>query len=229
MDTQNRSTSNHYTDLGTIDYGECLDLQKRVVKQVKLGRIGNTVMFLKHPPTYTIGRKAESSNYTGIDPVRTERGGDVTYHGPGQVVVYFVFDTRVHGRRDVGRLLRSIENAVQSSLEKQNCEIHIGEEPGFWNGDRKIGSLGMAMDDYVSFHGVSINTGPEVLDGFRKINPCGLNPDVMSYVRIDEGLFRSGLLESLSTDYGRFSGISLRDFTRVLSHYESMPTSQIFS
>lgn len=230
MVTLNRSTSNLSTDLGSVEYIECLELQKKLVKLRKAGVIGDTVLFLRHPPVYTIGRKADASNFMNVNPIRTERGGDVTYHGPGQLVVYFITDTRVNGKRDVRKLLSTVEEAVIVSLEKQGYHIHTGEkEPGFWNGDRKIGSLGMAMDDYISFHGISINTDAIVLEGFTRINPCGLNPELMDYVKIDVEEFEKDLLAALSVSLGEFRHVSYDSLNKLLADHESIPTSHILS
>lgn len=230
MVTQSRSTSNLYTDLGVIGYGECHILQKKLVKLRKTGLVGNIILFLEHDPVYTIGRKADISNYRGIDPVRTERGGDVTYHGPGQMVIYFIFDTRKDGKRDVGKMLHEVENSVMEASAKQGFRISIGEnEPGFWLGDRKIGSLGMAMDDYVSYHGISLNYSEEPLEWFQRINPCGLNPSVMSHIPIDIKKFRTDIASWFGEKYGRFRSISKSEIEKIVNAQEITPISHISS
>lgn len=229
MDIRNLSTSNLFTDLGIIDYKECLSLQRKLVQLRKLSATGNVVLLLEHPSVYTIGRKADIGNFRHVNPVRTERGGDVTYHGPGQLVIYLIFDTRIKGKRDVGALIRNVSDSVIGALKNQGLEVYTGEEPGFWSGGKKFGSFGMAMDDYVSFHGISINTGEEVLDGFRKINPCGLDPDLMTYINIDKGNFMEDLVDLLSEHYGKFETTGRDELYKILNNQDIIPTSQIFS
>ncbi len=212
-----------------MEYGECLLLQKKIVRLRKNGSIGNTVLFVEHEPVYTIGRKADISNYTNVSPVRTERGGDVTYHGPGQIVAYFIFDTRVSGKRDVGALLRNVEDSVIMACSSQGHKTVIGDEPGFWTAGKKVGSLGMAMDDYVSFHGIALNYSELPIEGFLKINPCGLDSSVMSFIPLDREKFKADLIANLSGAYGDFIEIQPEELTGMINAQDSMPTSHIFS
>ena len=85
---ENRYTSNLAIDLGQIDYLECLEFQKDLVSRRLNNSIPDVILFLEHPPVYTTGRRDDPSNYGSIDVIKTERGGDVTYHGPGQLVIY---------------------------------------------------------------------------------------------------------------------------------------------
>lgn len=189
-------TSSLASDLGTISYGKCLDLQMRLVQLRKKEIIKDTALFLEHdPPVYTIGRKSDPSNWPGIDPVRTDRGGDVTYHSPGQLVLYPIFDLRRDGKIDVRGFVKNMEKAVMGALGENGIESYVGEEPGIWtsSGNRKVASLGMAISDNVSYHGVAINLTGEPLKGFMKINPCGLNPEVMGYA----GIPREKMIRSL--------------------------------
>ena len=221
MDQVSLSITNLRADLGTVDYALSLDLQRKLVRLRKEERIGNTILFLEHNPVYTIGRKHDPGNYPHINPVVTERGGDITYHGPGQIVSYMIFDTRVNGKRDVGKLLHDVENAVIGAAAICGFRLHVGSEPGFWFGDKKVGSLGMAMDDYVSFHGISLNYDPRVLDGFKRIRPCGLPPEVMDYIPVEPELFRENMTEMLSRIYGKFRQVDYDYILSLVSGYNT--------
>lgn len=214
-------TTNLRADLGTIRYVECLQIQRRLVRMRKDGAVGNILLFLEHPPTYTVGRKHDPNNYQGLNPIRTERGGDITFHGPGQLVSYMVFDTRVDGKRDVRRLLQNVESSVIEAAGKCGFRLHIGSEPGFWLEEKKVGSVGMALDDYVSYHGISLNYDPMVLEGFMKIRPCGLPPEVMSFIPLDLDLFKDTMEGILSSVYGPFRKVKAETILNMTSGYDA--------
>lgn len=226
----NRYTSNHAVDLGTIPYGECLDLQLRLVGMRKENSIGNVILFLEHdPPVYTIGRKSDPGNWPGIDPVRTGRGGDVTYHSPGQLVVYPVIELSENGKVDVRAFVRKVENAVISALGRNGVEAYIGrEEPGIWTveGNRKVASVGMAIDKHVSYHGIAINISPEPLEGFSRISPCGLDPSVMGYVDIKRGKLVQSLIREFSSTFTEFSMIGREEFLAILENIQGPAGAQ---
>lgn len=218
-----RYTSNLATDLGRISYDSCLDLQMRLAELRKAGIIGDTVLFLEHdPPVYTIGRKSDPSNWPGIDPVRTDRGGDVTYHSPGQLVFYPIFNLLENGKVDVRAFVRRIEKSVMDALLENGVETYVGEEPGIWtkDGDRKVASLGMAIQGNVSHHGVAVNISPEPLEGFARINPCGLDPKVMGYVPIGRSRLIGSLLKSLSETFAPFEMVGKDDIMSLA--YEAL-------
>jgi len=225
----NHYTSNLCVDLGRRDYIEVHDLQRKLVTLRKLGRIGNVILFVEHFPVFTIGRKSDPDNYRDVRVIPTERGGDVTYHGPGQVVVYFIFDTRTDGKRDVGHLLSSIENATVSAIGSQGFHCYTGSEPGFWIAGKKIGSFGMALDDFVSYHGIAINHSDEVLHGFSRISACGLDPGVMGIVPLDVERFKIDLKENLSGPFGPFRDVSMDVLIHMTENHDSIPASQMRS
>ncbi len=205
----NHYISNRAIDLGQIAYGECLEIQLKLVSLRKAGSIGDTILFLEHnPPVYTIGRKSDPKNWPGIDPIRTERGGDVTYHSPGQLVIYPILDLMKNGRVDVRSHVRNIENIVIDALKENGAEAYIGEEePGIWTfeGNRKVASVGMAIDGHVSYHGIAINYTGEPLAGFNRISPCGLDPSVMGYVDISRNVLVGSLMRQFSRCYSEFA------------------------
>lgn len=214
-------TSSLATDLGKISYEECLDLQLGLVDLRKKGLISDTVLFLEHdPPVYTIGRKSDPANWPGINPVKTDRGGDVTYHSPGQLVFYPILDLTVNGKIDVRRLVKGMEKVVIDALSDNGMETYVGEEPGIWTRgtDRKVASLGMAISGHVSYHGVAINLTPEPLEGFMKINPCGLDPSVMGYVGVSRDDMIASLMKALGNEFNIRNKIGRDDFLSLLSN-----------
>lgn len=214
-----RYTSNLASDLGRIPYLQCLHLQKNLVGMVRTGIIPGIVLFLEHDPVYTIGRKADPANYPDIEVIRTERGGDVTYHGPGQLVIYPILKIGSEDRIDVRQYVTKIEDVVISALGKSGYKANIGDEPGIWvhtaDGDKKVASLGMAIDHGISFHGVAINFTSDPLSWFSAIRPCGLSPSVMGYVSIQRDEMISHLLEGFTEYFGNFSWIDREELTEI--------------
>ncbi|MEM0139993.1 MAG: lipoyl(octanoyl) transferase LipB [Ferroplasma sp.] len=206
---------NYYTDLGTVEYTEAMELQHRLVLLRKDGKIPNIILFLDHPDVYTIGRKSDAANYKNVNVIRADRGGDVTFHGRGQLVSYFIFDIRIDGKPEVGILLKRIESAYLNFLKLYGYEAELDKEPGIWirhNGTKlKIASLGMAVDNYISYHGMAMNISSEAVKGFQLINPCGMNSNVISFVDIPRDSAITGLIDQFKEIYGNFKKIELKD------------------
>ena len=177
-------------NLGLIDYDKALDLQKRLVEKRKKGQTGNVLLLLEHPPVITLGVRGTGDHIyaspellkrEGISVTATNRGGDVTYHGPGQIVGYPIFDLNDLGR-DVTKYVRNIENAIIKLLkEKYGIEAHYetGKYTGVWVGDRKIAAIGIAVVHAIAMHGFAFNVNTN-LEHFKLINPCGLSKGVTS-------------------------------------------------
>ena len=206
---ENLYTSNLATDIGTIGYEECLGIQKKLLSRRQEGRIPDIILFLEHPAVYTTGRRDDPSNYQGIEVIKTERGGDVTYHGPGQLVIYPILKLwEKDGKIDVRSFVVKLENIVISALGKFGFEASVGDEPGIWvsfgEGKKKVASMGLAIEKGVSYHGISINIGKEVLEGFSRINPCGMDSSVMGYVDINRDDLIRVLVSEFSEVFGRF-------------------------
>ncbi len=206
------SKTNFYIDLKKMDYMKCLDIQYKLVSMRKNNLIGNTIIFVEHEPVYTIGRKADEKNYAGVKVIKTDRGGDITYHGPGQLVSYFIFDVRINGKKEVKIFLNNIENAYINVLKNLGYNAKTMDEPGIWadiNGTfKKVASIGMAIDDYVSYHGVALNISKDVLNGFLSINPCGLPPAVMGYIDVPREKAMHYIISEIEKFYGKFNEIS---------------------
>jgi lipoyl(octanoyl) transferase len=191
----------HATWLGRVDYREAYALQKRLVDDRASGRIGDRLLLLEHPAVLTLGRHSDPSHILaspdelgarGIAVERVERGGEVTYHGPGQLVAYPI--VRLHER---GLLLRPFVRALETALSDTCAELGVVADrrdghPGCWcdpdgPAPRKIGAVGLRVERGVSYHGIALNVSVD-LDDFALIDACGL-PGVRS-TSIDRELGR---------------------------------------
>ena len=208
-------TSNPAVDLGRIDYSACLDLQRFLVGEVRSGQIPGVLLFLEHYPVYTIGRKADPNNYPMVEVIKTDRGGDVTYHGPGQLVIYPILRIASGDRIDVRAFVHQIEDIMIDSLKSYGYSATVGDEPGIWieeqGRSRKVASIGMAIDHGISYHGIAINLAPGAISGFEKIRPCGLNPDVMGYVDVRRDDLMKTITDNFSLRFGQFRTIERND------------------
>jgi lipoyl(octanoyl) transferase len=171
--------------LGRIGYQEGVELQQRLRAQVQAGALGDLLLLLEHPPVYTLGRRSSAADLPmgedwyraqGIDVARTDRGGKLTYHGPGQLVGYPIM--RVD---DVIAQVRAMERAIVAALAEEGvgARARPDEGPDFtgvWVEDRKIASIGIHVQRGVTTHGFAINVDND-LQPFEWVVPCGL-PDV---------------------------------------------------
>jgi lipoate-protein ligase B len=168
-------------DLGLRPYGETWDLQHRLHEDVRSGRAPDTWIVVEHPPVITLGRQAKREHVLvsddalsarGIDVVTIERGGDVTYHGPGQLVVYPI--RRLERFREVVPLVRALESAVIATCSRFGVSAERwSEHAGVWVGTDQICAIGLAVQRMVSLHGIALNVDTQ-LDYDRLISPCGL-------------------------------------------------------
>lgn len=188
-------------NLGKTDYKLALSWQRELVKMRLSGMARDTLVFLNHPPTITVGRDRHAENYERLKskPLFIERGGDVTYHGPGQLVVYYIFNLTRRGR-DLHKFMEHIQNGIKSTLKKIKIDASLGDEhTGLWVSGHKIVSVGLAVKQWVTFHGAAINLNTN-LDDFKQINPCGLESEIMISAqkllgkKVDERRFRKLLL-----------------------------------
>lgn len=177
--------------LGTLDYREALALQERVRAARQAGHVPDTLLLLEHPPVYTRGRRSDPSELPfgeawyldrGIDIVDTNRGGRVTYHGPGQLVGYPIMAIG-----DVIDYLRTIERAIVAALADAGISARARPEDGpdytgVWTGERKIASIGVHVSRGVTTHGFAINVAND-LQPFEWVVPCGLEGVRMTSVR----------------------------------------------
>jgi lipoate-protein ligase B len=167
--------------LGRIDYDKVLEWQHNLVKLRENGLARDTIITVEHPPVVTVGKDGHAENYCNLPspPIPVERGGDVTYHGPGQLVVYYIFNLSRRGR-DLHRFMDDIQTGIIRTLAEYGIEASKGNEnTGVWVGDSKIASIGVAVRHWISFHGAAINLNTD-LANFSTIQPCGLAPEVMT-------------------------------------------------
>ena len=172
--------------LGRIGYRDAWALQRRLVDARAAGRIGDQLLLLEHPAVLTLGRTADPAHILaddatlerrGIDVVRVERGGEVTYHGPGQLVAYPILAL---GRRGlmIRPLVRALERALVATCATEGVAAHARDgHPGCWCGPedapRKIGALGLRVERGISYHGIALNVAVDLSD-FELIDPCGM-------------------------------------------------------
>lgn len=170
--------------LGTLPYPEGLELQNDLVERRRRGEIGDTVLLLEHEPVYTIGRTRDRSSLRDPEglphPVfETNRGGQATFHGPGQLVGYLVLDLEEQGR-DLHNYLRKIESLLIDFAA--GFGIHAARREGLtgvWTEDRKLASIGVGVRKWVSMHGFGLNVSSD-LSGYEAITPCGLSGVTMT-------------------------------------------------
>jgi lipoyl(octanoyl) transferase len=168
-------------DLGRRPYREVWDIQHALHQAVREGREPDTWILVEHEPVITLGRQAKRDNVLlspevlaarGVDLVEIERGGDVTYHGPGQLVVYPI--RKLERFREIVPLVRSLEGAVIAAVARYAIAAERWQEhAGVWVGRNQICAIGLAVQKMVSLHGIALNVST-TLDYDRLINPCGL-------------------------------------------------------
>jgi lipoate-protein ligase B len=166
-----------YRDLGLLDYRVALSIQEQLVASKQRDPLPDILLFVEHPHVYTLGRGGNAANVLAPEEVpvlRTSRGGDVTYHGPGQLVVYPIVDLRSKLRRDVHRYLRNLEtSAIRTLADFGLAAIRKPPYTGIWIDNRKIGAIGVAVRRSITFHGLALNVNTD-LSYFNRIVPCGL-------------------------------------------------------
>jgi len=165
-------------DLGRLAYGEAWIVQQELLAQRKQGIAGHTLLLLEHPHVFTLGRNASDANILrvpqGAEVYHTNRGGDVTYHGPGQLVGYPIVDLAALDRRDVAWYMRAIEEALIHALREFGIAgTRIPGLTGVWVGDNKIAAMGVHLSRWVTCHGFALNVNTD-LSWFDCIVPCGI-------------------------------------------------------
>jgi lipoate-protein ligase B len=166
-----------YKDLGRMDYLAALSLQESILERKQRQASADVLLFVEHRDVYTLGRSGKEANVLAPKDVpvyRTSRGGDVTYHGPGQLVVYPIIDLRSKLRRSVHRYLRNLEMSAMRTLK--DFGLNGTRRPpytGIWIDNRKIAAIGIAVRRGITFHGLALNVNPD-LSYFNRIIPCGL-------------------------------------------------------
>lgn len=169
-------------DLGLIDYEDALKTQRELVSKRKLQIIGDSALVVEHPSVFTIGRSGSRNNLlvdekflseNGIKVLDVDRGGDITFHSPGQLVVYPIIDLKERVR-DLHNYLRELEKVVISFLKKYGVKGMTRKgAAGVWVGEEKIAFIGVAAKDWITYHGLGVNISNDI-KFFSMINPCGI-------------------------------------------------------
>lgn len=178
------------TWLGRVPYEDALELQRRLAAERISGRLTqDRLLLLEHPPVVTLGRSSHAGHVLrpdGVQVFEVERGGDVTYHGPGQLVGYPILDLTGY-RQDLHWYLRTLEQALIDALAALG--IAAARRPGFtgvWTGGRKIASIGVHVKQWVTWHGFALNVSTDLL-AFDRIVPCGIAGVEMTSVEREGG------------------------------------------
>ena len=176
-----------YKNLGRTDYLAALAFQEGILERKQRKASADVLLFVEHPHVYTLGRGGKESNALAPKDVpvyHTSRGGDVTYHGPGQMVVYPIIDLRSKLRKEVHRYLRNLEMSIIRTLNDFGLDsMRRPPYTGIWIDNRKIAAIGIAVRRGITFHGLALNVNTD-LAYFKRIIPCGLSwADVTSMAR----------------------------------------------
>lgn len=201
--------------LGRTRYRDAWDLQHRMVEARIAGSIGDQLLLLEHEPVLTLGRHSDPSHVLatpaelaarGIELIQTERGGEVTYHGPGQLTAYTIIRLP-----DRGLLVRPLVRAMEAALS-ETCAafgVEAGPRDGFpgcWcGGSRKIGAIGVRIEHGVSYHGIALNVTVRLGD-FDLIDACGLPEVESTSIARESGLASEPTLESVARAASAFAG-----------------------
>jgi lipoyl(octanoyl) transferase len=215
--------------LGQVDYASALQLQQQLATDRKQGLIPDHLLLLEHPHVITLGRNGHMENLLADDDILaragiaffpTDRGGDVTYHGPGQLVGYPILDLR-DWKRDVGAYVRGVEQAIIETLA--DFGIAAGRIPtltGVWVGDRKIAAIGVHLSRWVTSHGFALNVSTD-LSYFQYIVPCGLTKPVTSMAALGVRATLPQVGEILAAHFARIFDCEIELQTPLLLAMES--------
>ncbi len=194
-------------DLGLADYFQVWGLQKDILAKVINNDLNAALILCRHPPVITSGRKVSAASFKaasseirakGIKLYNIERGGDITYHGPGQLTVYPIINL-CYFKKDIHWFLRELESVVISCLGDFNlrCRRRKGLT-GVWLRNKKIASIGIAIRHWVTYHGLSINIKKDDLANFNLIRPCGMDIKVTS---LEDALGRDVNMEEVKSGF----------------------------
>ena len=214
-------------DLGRTRYKNAWELQKRLVDLRFKGQVADCLLLTEHEPVITMGRASSKSNLLcspteleerGVELVEIERGGDITFHGPGQLVAYPIIDLNGRGR-DLHRYLRDLESIIVATLNDLGLDAGIKHGlTGVWVDDHKLAAIGVAVSRWITYHGVALNVNTD-LDYFKLINPCGIT-------RYPVGSISSMLGKEM--DMQEVTDLLADNFARLF-HYEMVKVTDIDS
>lgn len=176
-------------NLGLVDFKKALQFQKKIFQEIKNNYFNSALILCRHYPVITMGRQGSAENIKvssfelrnrGIHMYEIERGGDVTYHGPGQLTVYPIFNL-AYLKKDIHLFLRQLEGLAIDFLSDFGIKgLRYKGLTGVWIDKNKVASIGIAIRNWITFHGMSINIKKDDLDNFSLIKPCGMDIEMTS-------------------------------------------------
>jgi len=180
-------------DWGQTHYADAFKRQKEQVEARKNGEVPDTLVFTEHKPVFTIGLRKGANKHLiwkqgaceahGIEVHKSNRGGDITYHGPGQIVGYPIISLQAH--RDLHAYLRDLESVVINTLQTFGLESdRRAGKTGIWIGQRKICAIGVAVRSWITYHGFALNVAPN-MEHFTGIIPCGITDGTVTSIELE--------------------------------------------
>jgi lipoyl(octanoyl) transferase len=215
-------------DLGRMRYAAAFDKQQQLVEQRKQGRGADTLLFVEHPHVVTVGRNGKQQHVlaseeilarSGIELYETDRGGDVTYHGPGQVVGYPILDLR-EWKRDVRAYFRGVEQSLIDALAGFGIQAGRVPEPGHegvWVNGAKIAAIGIHISRWITSHGFALNVATD-LSYFHYIVPCGLSKPVCSLRSLGCQASREEVMGAIAASFAKVFEYKLA----MATHFEEI-------
>jgi lipoyl(octanoyl) transferase len=208
-----------YCDLGFIDYKESWELQQEIHSKRVSGEVEDFLFLLEHPNTYTLGKTAHKENLTGSESYLIEnnisvydidRGGDITYHGPGQIVGYPIINLN-NWNKDTHKYLRALEEVIINTCSEYNlrCERNP-KHTGVWSSDKKIAAIGIKVSRWITMHGFAFNVNTD-LNLFNGIIPCGIQDKSVTSLKQELGF---------QIDIGEVKEKILNNFVKVFGYDE---------
>lgn len=176
-------------NLGLVDYREAHQFQKNWVQDLYRGTVDESLILCHHPPVVTLGKKASSADLCGWagDVYEIERGGQATWHGPSQVVIYPIIDLSKRGN-DIYLYLRNLEKSICATLSQYQLEAKGDpENTGVWVNQKKIASIGIAVKRWITYHGLALNLYRDPM-AFQGMSPCGMNTNIMTNLEDESGI-----------------------------------------
>jgi lipoyl(octanoyl) transferase len=206
----------YHINLGIADYKEVWDLQKKIHLHKQQNKFDDVIITVEHPPVYTLGKSGsrdhilisdEEMNNRCISYYEIDRGGDITFHGPGQLVVYPIFDLNNY-YKDTHRFLRELEEIVIQTLKDYGIEAGRDEEfTGVWVNNEKICAIGIKVSRWITMHGLALNVNND-LSYFDKIIPCGI---------FHKGVTSIQKITGKETDIADLTEIILKNFKKLFN------------
>lgn len=206
-----------FRDLGRFGYGDALGLQRELVEKRKRGEISDQLLIVEHPHVITMGRNGHMENMlageevlarAGVAFYHTDRGGDVTYHGPGQIVGYPILDLR-EWKRDVVAYVRGLEQVIIDTLAEFGIDGgRVAGATGVWVGSAKVCAIGVHISRWITSHGFALNVDTD-LKYFQYIVPCGLTKPVTSLRQLGSNAARAEVVTKLTGHFAQHFGLEI--------------------